>query len=104
MGMFDDVHSEFPLPDGWEGKGMQTKDFESYMNMVTIRADGRLVYDARHWQERDTKTATDMNFHGYFNFYGSEGRPGESDYKWHEYNAKFTDGALVEIVAVERAA
>lgn len=33
----------------------------------------------------------DANFHGVVNFYGSEGG------RWHEYNAKFTDGQLVVI-------
>lgn len=50
----------------------------------------------------------DLNFHGVFNFYGHERvapmknppyfEPDE--HCWHEYNAKFTDGLLVEIVQV----
>lgn len=73
---------------------------------------------------RSDKSQHEAKFHGVVNFYGSEYRtpddqpakPGGtmhqggkvSDYTtgrplkciWHEYNAKFTDGRLVEIVAV----
>jgi len=98
--MFDNVRVECPLPDGFEGE-LQTKDFsQPYMNVATIRSDGRLVYDERHWKERDPATAEDLNFHGMLNFYGFSGKPGESDYVWHEYNAKFTDGRLVSIEVV----
>lgn len=75
---------------------------------------------------RSEKSIHESKFHGVVNFYGSEYRhmddrpatpqgtmhDGEnvSDYTtkeplkhiWHEYNAKFTDGRLVEIVAVPR--
>lgn len=50
----------------------------------------------------------DANFHGYVYFYGTErmgyeadesyGERGRPIEKWHGYNAKFTDGQLIEIV------
>lgn len=53
----------------------------------------------------------DSNFHGVVNFYGNEttgyepderyGTRGRPLYKHHDYNAKFTDGNLVEIVLTE---
>lgn len=70
------------------------------------------------------KSLHESKFHGIVNFYGSEyrwpddqparpagvsrGPDGTTEWKtgkplkdiWHEYNAKFTDGRLVEIVAV----
>jgi hypothetical protein len=50
----------------------------------------------------------DLNYHGVFEFYGDEriAPPKNPPYyeadehKWHSYNAKFTDGQLVEIVLV----
>lgn len=103
VGMFDDVRCEVPLPDGWEGQGLQSKDFDCEMSLLTIRADGRLVYDRRNWRERDPATAEDLDFHGYFHFYGSEGRESTPEWRWHEYRAKFTDGQLVGIDHIREA-
>ena len=81
MGMFDYVKSEVPLPDGHDAI-CQTKDFDMpYLETYLIRADGRLIKDGK-----------DMNFHGMLNFYNYT-----EDGKWHEYDAKFTDGQLVGI-------
>lgn len=74
---------------------------------------------------RSEKSQHESQFHGIVNFYGSEYRTADGQpanprggilhqngvatdsitgeplkYIWHEYNAKFTDGRLVEIVAV----
>jgi hypothetical protein len=85
MGMFDNVQSEVPLPDGYSGY-FQTKDFDDpYLENYLIRADGRLVHEQRG----------DTNFHGILNFYCYA-----AGGVWHEYNAKFTDGQLVEISLV----
>ncbi len=81
MSMFDYVRCEVPLPDDWNARNLQTKDFDCDMVTYTITKDGRLMLDNQH----------DANFHGVVNFYGSEGLI------WHEYNAKFTDGQLVGI-------
>ncbi|MDI3563577.1 hypothetical protein [Bradyrhizobium sp. Arg816] len=94
MGMFDYVKCELPLPDGWKGE-LQTKDFEDpYLETYTIRADGRLIRRRPKYDIDPPGTAygeIDTNFHGILNFYGLE------DGEWHEYDAKFTDGQLVEI-------
>ena len=98
MGMYDNVTCEVPLPDGYSG-AFQTKDFDCCMDRITIRADGRLVHDKRAWTSHDAATATDLNFHGIFNFYDYTISRG-----WHEYEAKFTDGALVEIALASQEA
>lgn len=123
MGMFDYIRCEVPLPDGFEGE-LQTKDFgDSAMVTHIITKDGRLLTDngPDEWvpeAERrypNAKPGTfesmcgilrhipkheDANFHGIVNFYGSEGRSEDGTYRWHEYNAKFTDGQLVGIEKV----
>lgn len=95
MGLFDYVHCEHPLPDGWKPNELQTKDFDCpYMERYTIRADGRLVHQKPLYDidPPDTQHGEiDTNFHGILNFYGLQ------DGIWHEYNAKFTDGQLVGI-------
>jgi hypothetical protein len=86
MGLFDDVRCAVPLPDGFTGRDFQTKDFEDpYMDKYVITSEGRLV-------RRDGDKTTDLNFHGYLNFYDWSKEDGR-----HGYNAKFTDGQLVSI-------
>ena len=84
MGLYDHVFCEVDLPDGKSHQGaFQTKDFEDpYLENYTITKDGRLVKDKR-----------DLNFHGFLNFYTYDDKTDE----WREFNAKFTDGKLVEI-------
>ena len=118
MGMFDYIRSEIPLPDGFTGE-LQTKDFNCDMATHVIRADGRLILAVLdHIEEvplaerpypdetgllkwagsmRTFWRHEDTNFHGIVNFYGGGGAE-----PWHEYNAKFTDGQLVEIVQVAK--
>jgi len=43
----------------------------------------------------------DAYFHGIIRFYGIEGDVNSPDAKWHEYEAKFSDGALTEIRLIE---
>lgn len=110
MGMFDYVHCEVPLPDGYVGE-FQTKDFERLLSTILIRADGRLMIEDCDWEnvplkERPypdvpilgarraiNKRWRDLDFHGDFRFYGST-EPGD----WHEYLARFTHGYLESIV------
>jgi len=128
MGMFDDVRCEAPLPDCFTGVNFQTKDFACEMDKYTITKGGRLVRryvadyeptpeseweyvgatDPLHqiWHMHSKRKALyaerDTDFHGWLNFYTSEGRGNtELPYKWYEYRAKFTDGNLVEIQRVE---
>ena len=122
MGMFDYVKCEVPLPDGWTGE-LQTKDLCCEMITHTITAEGRLICeritnweeipkdqrpypDAEDWRQvigsvRRHRIKDDANYHGWLNFYGYEGKHGDGSWKWHEYNAKFTEGNLVEIIVKE---
>lgn len=118
MGMFDYLRCEYPLPDGYTAPEFQTKDFDCEMVTHVITADGRLMMDRGEyvatpkeelpypdakpgtWQSicgimRRVPNMVQSDFHGWLNFYDYN----EKD-EWHEYNAKFTDGRLVEIVAV----
>ena len=126
MGMFDYVKCEAPLPDGWQPNGLlQTKDFDCEMVTHVITAEGRLMLEQIDETQlvpkaerpypnepddsllgmcgmmRTIRSVHDSNFHGVMRFYGSEG-PG-FDGAWHEYQAKFTDGRLVNIEAVEES-
>ena len=123
MGMFDYIKCDVPLPDGWAPKGpLQTKDFCCEMVTHIITKDGRLMLERIDKTEvvpkaermypdapdddissmfgslRDTRSLHDSQFHGIVNFYSHEGP--SFDGKWHEYNAKFTDGQLVSIELV----
>lgn len=93
MGMFDYVDCEVPLP-GLRSKmgNMQTKDFECSMSTYTIKEDGTL------WTDCYGKPVQLAGYHGMLNFYAME-RGG----KWHEFNAKFTDGKLEGIEAIEES-
>ena len=127
MGMFDYIRCDVPLPDGAERSELQTKDFDCEMVTHIISKDGRLMLDRGHnemvplmdrpmWKAEwgDSEAAQkehavdalcgcmrrvpkyeDANYHGLVNFYGSD-----KGNVWHEYNAKFTDGQLVEISLV----
>lgn len=98
MGMFDYVKCEVPLPDGYDGANLQTKDFEDpYLETYIIRSDGRLIHRRPKYDVDPTGVIhgeVDKNFHGILNFYAYE-----KDV-WREYNAKFTDGQLVGIEKV----
>ncbi len=99
MGMFDNVRCEVPLPDGWHGRGMQTKDLGCTLSTVTITKEGRLFGDQREWWWEKPQPLRDLEFHGDFTFYGNEGqRPGTPEWAWHEYTARFTEGQLVRII------
>lgn len=106
MGMFDDVYCEVPLPDGWEHPSFQTKSLdEPYLEQYTIKADGTLV-KRRQWrlEKGEAPEYEVIPFHGILNFYSYDGDPNDDtpiDVRWHEYNAKFTDGRLVEIEVVK---
>lgn len=129
MGMFDEIVVEYPLPDGWRpSERLQTKDFECFMEVYELRADGTL------WQrqvrmednpdyvpaETDSSMTRLINsrrrvvlppvrvpLHGIFRMYGYEqvaDRETGDTAIWHDYRVKFTDGLLVEIVNIEESA
>lgn len=116
MGMFDYVRSLITLPDGFDGE-LQSKDFDCKLSVIEIREDGTLWIedfdrevvpaeerphpdpnDPLHWVgmlRSVNRRWRKIEHHGHFNFYGS------SPDAWHEYDAKFTDGRLVEIKLIE---
>lgn len=117
MGLYDDVWlaDEISLPDGYEGRAFQTKDFDDpYLDKYRITADGRLErldfdleptgekvnYGGVEFPEerRINERWTPLDWHGWLNFYTFT-----AERNWHEYNAKFTDGKLVEIVSSSAA-
>lgn len=116
MGLFDYVH--------YQGKAHQTKDFDDPWMMNYYIEGGRLFRSVGHTEDRSQRAKwqrehpgeplppeqdgiasffgcmtwvetgrEDMNFHGVLNFYAGK-----------EYNAKFTDGDLVEVLEVPEPA
>ncbi len=61
MGMFDNVHCEVPLPDGYVGE-FQTKDFDCFLSTILIRADGRLMIEDCDWEEVPLEERPNSNF------------------------------------------
>lgn len=120
MGMFDDVELEdgIELPDGYKGRQFQTKDFENVMDHLKITNDGRIM--RLHYEMRDTGRVKwkeyeewrefhwrDKPFHGTLRFYDYDNPRGITSKEfpfrpedWHEYDAKFTDGKLEEIIHI----
>ena len=117
MGMFDHITCNYPLPEPESElrDDFQTKDLYNSLDTYTITESGRLIRYCFEWEEvpederpypKDHKLSfigsvrekqgsgkdVDTNYHGWLNFYGKAG----------EYNAKFTDGKIVEIVKVKQ--
>ena len=118
MGMYDNLKiatSMLPLTDSeklsiGENCDWQTKDFECILSTAEITHDGKLKFlTFKHeWDEtiksemfefigmgglviKDKKWIELNDYHGYVNFYTSVNNI------WYEFNAKFTDGQLVNI-------
>lgn len=126
MGMFDEIKCEYPLLDKEvQFEMFQTKNFNNVMDHYTITEKGRLIwhktryelvpeeerryYGTPEWEEdtiyqslgsiRSIPVADiDVQHHGVIRFYTSKG--GE----WFEYEAKFTDGQVVEIKRINEPA
>lgn len=115
MGMFDDITlgDDVLLPDGYQGRSFQSKDLDCELDRYRIEGgvlakfccdlekDGdprphHIWPDQLHqYHRRINERWEPVAFHGWLNFYDFD-----QDDNWHEYNAKFTDGRLVEIVQV----
>jgi len=110
MGLFDDVKVERELPDcPTYLSQFQTKSLDCMMGSYTITQEGRLIEHAfgiESIPEGERKNQFDLfnrvelgdvdtNYHGWLNFYA------DSNGEWYEFNAKFTDGVMVEVVRVE---
>lgn len=112
MGMYDDIR--------YEGRDFQTKDLDCDLSRYHIE-NARLLREV--WQSQELPESEwhpdslfpdiihkhkrvmvgkeDINHHGCLNFYTCNIDPKTgSPSEWEEYNAKFTDGALVEVVPV----
>jgi hypothetical protein len=121
MGMFDYLFIDtnmLPISDEekiiiGDEPGWQTKDFENIMTEIYITNDGELKINQWEYESvpkeerphpdddglsglvgslrRSNENLETIPHHGYVNFYTSISK------KWYEFNAKFTDGKLVEI-------
>jgi hypothetical protein len=80
MGLFDYLRCDLPLPDSGPAVEFQTKSLRCTLTQWRITRDGRLVGE----------DGADAGYHGVLRFY--TGGPGEP---WREYEAQFTEGALV---------
>lgn len=89
MGLFDTLHCEYPLPDGCTEREFQTKSLACALDLYRLTAAGRLL----------NAQGTDTGFHGVLRFYTSS-----ASGAWHEYEVKFTDGALQHLVPAADAA
>lgn len=102
MGMFDSIVCEMPLP-GWEGKPplLQTKSLSCECGRYLIRTDGRLVREFRKHEETADNPRlvkkVHVGHHGILRMYTCVGDINTDDWKWWEWEAKFTDGVCVEI-------
>jgi hypothetical protein len=125
MGMFDYLFIDtnmLPISDEekiiiGDEPGWQTKDFDNVMTEIYITNDGELKINQWEYEvvpkeerphpdddgiagmvgslRRSNESLETIPHHGYVRFYDSINR------EWYEFNAKFTDGKLVEIKRVK---
>ena len=88
MGLFDTIACDHPLPDGCPANEFQTKSLGCGMDTYRLTAGGRLL----------NTQGTDTGAHGVLRLYTSEAAG-----QWWEYEAKFTDGQLVYLLAKAQA-
>jgi hypothetical protein len=120
MGLFDKIELELPLPDNKnpaDFRELQTKDIsEPCMTLYRITKEGRLIeekfsleyvgdYSPSWAKKKNIKVPryqrtnvrwVDTEYHGKFIFYGYD----ENEKKLYNYEAKFTDGNLVELKSI----
>lgn len=123
MGMYDHIKCEYPLPDKEVQKEtFQTKDFDNVMEDYTITTSGVLIRHKTIWEpvpeeERPYYGKPEWNESPFFQIAGSiKTIPiGDEEIPYHgmvqfytiyngtfyEYQAKFTDGLVVEIKRIE---
>jgi hypothetical protein len=125
MGMFDYLFIDknmLPISDEekiiiGDEPGWQTKDFDNVMTEIYITNDGELKINRWEYEvvpkeerpypdddgikgmagslRRSNEKLEVIPHHGYVRFYSSINR------EWHEFNAKFTDGKLIEIKRIK---
>lgn len=91
--MFDTIYCRRPLPDGRRtNEGFQSKRLCNWLCVFEITADGRLREIELDDQGQPVAGKShDTGFHGVMRFYA------HADHELKEYEAKFTDGALVDL-------
>ena len=98
MGMFDTILCRRPLPDGLVAEDFQSKSLHNMLSVYEIGLDGRLrelgVNDGGAPMK---EAARDTCFHGVLRFHALAGD------SLRNYEAKFTDGSLVELRTEEQA-
>lgn len=129
MGMYDEIHVDYPLPGDPPYKDFQTKDLDCTMGSYTITAGGRLIehtyvldfvpeeerpfFGKPEWEhpfmrmcgclKREETGDVDTNYHGLLIFYtGKWSNELQKHLDWYEYRAKFTDGTLVDVERIAR--
>lgn len=114
MGMFDSIRIECSLPE-WIDPSIefQTKGLDNLLDVYRITPEKRLLHETYTVEDHSDPNATrwmrlsgsmtripsgwvDMNYHGYLEFHGIS-----STGEWFQYNAKFTDGVMVEVKRVK---
>jgi len=129
MGMYDEIIVEYPLRkyEFLQNEVFQTKDFNNLMDIYKITKDRRLLleevkyelvpekerpyYGTEQWSKhfifqiagsmrRDSLGWKDVNYHGIFTFYTLYKETGYKK-RWYEFEAKFTNGNLIEIKLLE---
>lgn len=108
MDMFDELKSDYPLPDAGEmqAAGFQTKDLEGMLTYYFINKDDRLLERVgRHTSEQQLAEMKNIETHanavtpdaiyrplnhtGEVSFYAFRGAPNEHGYEWVKYAAEF---------------
>ena len=125
MGMFDNVHCDYPLPAPKElidlnidvqNLSYQTKSLENLLDLYTITEDGKLIYRnvKREWVDDDdaflkgyfkevSHTLEEVNYHGILEFYTYESIDlGDKELSFSlDFEGKFIDGIMVEVNVVD---
>lgn len=131
MGMFDHLFIDTDmLPVSEEekiklgkDKEWQTKDFDCILTEIYITRDGELKINTWNYEEvpkeerpypdddgimgligslrRVNEELKTLNHHGRVRFYSYLGDPNDDSMEWYEFEAKFTDGKLVEIKRIK---
>ena len=97
MGLFDEVRSEYPLPDPAHQKLLfQTKDLGSLMDRYVITKHGRLVRKKNGGLFHKTRRDVVCPIHQDLRIYTSvEVAPEEEE--WVEYIFRFTEGRVTKV-------
>jgi hypothetical protein len=93
MGIFDTIYCRRPLPDGRQtSERFQTKSLCNCLSVFEITADGRLrELELDDQGQPVPEKSHDTGLHGLIRFYNL------ADHELEEYEAKFTDGVLVDL-------